>query len=391
MNYLMPKIIKDKDILMRVDFNVEINEKEEITDDYRIIRVLPTIKFLKENKAKRIVLISHLGQPTEKDYFKEEFSLKPVSLFLERLLKEKIYFITEKSLKEIKKKIENLNQGEIVLLENIRFFKEEEENDQNFAKELSSLGDIYINEAFAVSHRKSASLVGIVNYLPAYAGLLLKEEIERLNEFLEKSEKVVLVLGGKKIEDKLPLIERFLNTAKYILLGGAIANTFLKSWGFEVGKSLIEEKMLEKARKLGSQKAELILPGDLLVLDKNNLKKIRDFTAIQTSDIILDIGKVAADFYKKTIKENSFVIFNGPMGKVEDERFLEGTLKIFEGIFENKSGKIIVGGGDTLKSLKIIKPEYKIQNTKSIFYSTGGGAMLKYLAGEKLPALEVLN
>lgn len=387
---LTPEIVRQKNILMRVDFNVEINEKKEITDDFRIQRTLPTIKFLKENGAKRIVLISHLGQPKKEEFFTKEFSLEPIVYYLQNKLKEPVYFISLKNYKEIKNAIEKFKNGEVVLLENIRFFKEEEGNDEEFAKEMAKWGDIFINEAFSVCHRHTASLVKITEFLPSYKGFLLEEEVKSLNEYLEtKSNSLVLILGGAKIEDKLPLIEKFLDRAKYILLGGVMANTFLKGWGFEVGKSVIEEKMVEKVKNFGSKKAELILPGDLYVLDKNGNKKIRDFTAIQPNDIILDIGKVAGDFYKKIVREAEMVFFNGPMGKIEDNKFQEGTLRIFEGIIENKSGKAIIGGGDTLKSLKILNFKYPLPD--SVFLSTGGGAMLKYLAGEKLPALEVLD
>lgn len=386
---LTNEVVKNKKVLMRVDFNVDIDEKGNIVDDFRIVKILPTIKFLKENNVKRIVLISHLDQPKEEDFFTKKFSLSPVAKYLEISLKEPVYFLALSDYKEIKKELKKFENGEIVLLENIRFFKEEEENNEEFLKEMSLWGDIYINEAFSVSHRNSASLVSIVNFLPPYPGFLFEEEIENLKKFKEAdSSNLVLVLGGAKISDKLPLIEKYLDKAKYILLGGAIANTFLKSWGFKVGKSLIENEMIEKAKNLGSKKAELILPGDLIVLDKDGRIRTRDFSMVKNQDTILDIGEVAADFYKKILKEAELIVFNGPMGKVEDVRFQKGTLKIFEGIFENKVGKAVIGGGDTLKCFKILDKKFKIPN--SVFLSTGGGAMLKYLANEKLPALEAL-
>ena len=390
MNYLTSEVVQNKRVLMRVDFNIDLDEEGNVVDDFRIQRTIPTINFLKENKAKRIVLISHLGEPKEEDYFNEKFSLKPIFNYLKKTLKEEIYFLSIRDYKEIKKEVEKFENGEIILLENIRFYKEEEKNDEDFAKSLASFSDIYINEAFSVSHRQNASLCAITKFLPSYLGFLFKEEIEKLNKIRENYKSpFVVILGGAKIKDKLPLIEKFIDKADYLLIGGAILNTILKAWDFEIGNSFYEKEMLEKAKNLGSKKAELILAGDLLVLDKKNSVQIRNLGEIKTTDKILDIGPIALKTYKEIIKKAKTILFNGPLGKIEDERFQKGTIEIIKAIIDNNKAQAVIGGGDTLKGFKILNSKFQIPN--SVFLSTGGGAMIKYLAQEKLPALECLK
>jgi len=392
MKHLTPQIIKGKRVLMRVDFNVDVDEKGKVIDDFRIQRTLPTIRFLKEESAEKIILISHLGQPEKNDFWTEKFTLKPIADYLEKILKEKIYFCSLKDFKEIKEVIDKSEKGAIWLLENIRYHEGENTNDKNLAQQLFQLGDIYINEAFSVSHREAASLCAITEFLPSYPGLLFQEEIEHLNKIIKNSEPpTVMILGGAKMTDKIPVIEKFFNLANFILIGGAIANTILKSWNFEIGNSLFEEEMIEKAKNLGSDKAELILPGDFLVLTKKQQKNKRELGKIEKEDTILDIGPVAASTFQRIISQARTIFWNGPMGKIEDKRFEDGTKAIIEAILENKTAKIVIGGGDTLMAFKILKPEYKIQNTEYRFFSTGGGAMLKYLAGENLPALRALE
>jgi len=390
MKHLTPQIIKGKRVLMRVDFNVDVDEKGNVIDDFRILRVLPTIKFLKEEGAEKIILISHLGQPEKNDFWTEKFTLRPIADYLEKILKEKIYFCSLKDFKETKATIDKSEKGAIWLLENIRYHEGENTNDENFAKQLSQLGDIYINEAFSVSHRQAASLCAITEFLPSYPGLLFQEEIEHLNKIIKNSEPpTVMILGGAKMTDKIPVIEKFFNLANFILIGGAIANTILKSWNFEIGNSLFEEEMIEKAKNLGSDKAELILPGDFLVLTKKQQKNKRELGKIEKEDTILDIGPVAASTFQRIISQARTIFWNGPMGKIEDQRFQEGTKEILEAIIQNKEAKTVIGGGDTLESFKI--PNSKFQIPNSVFLSTGGGAMLKYLAGENLPALRALE
>ena len=389
MNHLSPSVVKNKNILVRVDFNVEIN-KGEISDDFRIRRSLKTIEFLKENRAKRIILISHFGQPTGKDFFKKDFSLEPVAQYLEKILKTPVYFVSFRNLEELKEKIKEFKNGELILLENIRFFKEEEENNKKFARELSKLGDVYINDAFSVSHRQSATICAITEFLPSYPGLLLEEETAKLKKIIDNPQKpLVVILGGSKIEDKLPLLGSFSEIADYILVGGAIANTILKAFGFEIGDSLFSPSMIEKIKVINFKKSELILPGDLKVLTKEGKVEIRDISVVKKTDKILDIGPVAAKSYKQFIDKARTIFFNGPMGKVEDRRFREGTREILEGILNNKISNSVIGGGDTLKTLKLLKIKEPFQ--ENIFFSTGGGAMLNFLAGQKLKGLVALN
>ncbi|NCO44820.1 phosphoglycerate kinase, partial [Candidatus Wolfebacteria bacterium] len=245
---------------------------------------------------------------------------------------------------------------------------------------------------FSVSHREVASICAITEFLPSYPGFLFGEEIEHLDNIITNPESpVVIILGGAKVEDKLLLIEAFSSKADWILIGGVMANTILKAWNFEIGDSLYEEKMIEKAKILGSQKAELMLPGDFFVLTQNQQKKSRELGQVKKGDNILDIGPVAAYTFGKIIQKAATIFWNGPMGKIEDKRFEDGTKAIIEAILENKTAKIVIGGGDTLMAFKILKPEYKIQNTEYRFFSTGGGAMLKYLTGKSLPGLKALS
>jgi phosphoglycerate kinase len=396
MENLTPEIVKNKRVLMRVDFNVDIDETGKIIDDFRIQRTLPTIKFLKEESAEKIILISHLGQPEKNAFWTEKFTLKPIADYLEKILKEKISFCSLKNFQEIKETIAKSEKGAIWLLENIRYHEAEEKNDKDFAHELSQLGDIYINEAFSVSHREVASLCAITKFLPSYPGFLLEDEIKHLNNIIiNPKPPLVIILGGTKVEDKLPLIDIFSLKAHWLLIGGVIANTILKAWKFEIGSSLYEEKIIEKAKNLGSKTAELILPGDFFVLDKKQQKKNRELGQVEKGDNILDIGPIAASTFRDIVKKAQTIFWNGPVGKIEDQRFQEGTKEILEAVIQNKEAKTVIGGGDTLKSLKILNSKFLLvqadQIPDSIFLSTGGGAMLQYLAGQTLPGLKALE
>jgi len=377
MKVVTSSAVKNKKVLMRVDFNVVFDKQGNIVDDFRIIKVLPTIKFLKDNNSKKIILISHLGRPLMHN---KELSLKPIADYLERLLGQKIYFLTTDIGPELKKEIDALPQCSIVLLENIRFYPEEEENNHNFAQELSQLGDVFINEAFSVSHRKAASIFAITKFLPSYIGLLFQAETKALDSIKNiTSDRLVVILGGAKIKDKLPIINYFLNKAKFILVGGAIANTIIKSWDFEVGNSLVEPEMVSEAKNLGSQKAELVIPGDYEVLTNKNQVVTRNLGEIIKTDTILDIGPIATKTFEKIISRAEIIFWSGPLGKIEDNRFRKGTKGVIDAILNNRKAQIVIGGGDTLMSIKLLKPEYSLDNTPSRFFSTGGGAMLEYL------------
>lgn len=383
--------ISGQSILMRVDFNIPV-KNGKVLDDFRIQRVLPTIQFLRDKKAKKIILVSHLGQPDVKDRGKLEFSLAPIASHLEKLIGENVYFITTLIGKELKEEIENLPDGSVILLENIRFYKEEYENDKSFAKELAKIADIFVNEAFSVCHRKTASLCAITEFLPSFMGILFEEELINLNKVIEEPQHpLVVILGGAKTKDKISVIERFKDKADSILLGGVMANTFLKANDFAIGKSLYDKTVLVQAKNLYTGKIELILPGDFVVLDKNNQKQVKELGKIAKDDKILDIGPIASNTFSKVISKAKTVFFNGPMGKFEDEGFSDGTNEIINAIIKNKTAFSVIGGGETLLAFKILQPEYKIQNTECSFFSTGGGAMLKYLAGESLPGLLALS
>jgi len=379
MKVVTSSAVKNKRVLMRVDFNVAFDKQGNIVDDFRIIKVLPTIKFLKDNNSEKIILISHLGRPQSDN--KEQFSLKPVAKYLEQLLGQKIYFLTTDIGPELKKEIDVLPDRSIVFLENIRFYPEEEENSHSFAQELSQLGNVFINEAFSVSHRKAASISAITEFLPSYIGLLFQAETKALDNIKNiVSDRLVIILGGAKIKDKLPIINYFLDKAKFILVGGAIANTIIKSWDFEVGNSLVEPEMIAEAKNLGSQKAELVIPGDYEVLTDKNQVIIRNLGEITKTDTILDIGPGATKTFEKIINEAEIIFWSGPLGKIEDNRFRKGTKGVIDAILSNDKAQTVIGGGDTLMSIKLLKPKYSLENTPSRFFSTGGGAMLEYLA-----------
>jgi len=305
-------------------------------------------------------------------------------------LGEKIYFITTLIGKELKKEVKKLPNGSIILLENIRFYKGEKENDKNFAKELSEIADCFINEAFSVCHRETASLCAITEFLPSYSGILLEEELTNLDKIVQRLQHpLVVVLGGAKIKDKISVIERFKDKADYILLGGLMANTILKANGFSIGESLYDKDAFVEAEKMSVGKAELVFPTDFKVLNKDNQIEVKELKNIAKDDKIFDIGPTTCETFSKIISKAKIVFFNGPMGKFEQEGFSDGTNKITNAIIQNKLAFSIIGGGETVTSFRSFDPEF--QASGSVFLSTGGGATLKYLAGESLPGLIALN
>jgi phosphoglycerate kinase len=421
--------IKDKNVLVRVDFNVDF-VKGKILDKYRILSVKKTLNFLKP--AKRVILISHFGDPTRTyaDFTRlpaglpcrqtvkagthaenKKYSLKRILPSVEKLLKIKIGFLKDLNSKPKEK---------FNLLENIRLFKGEKECNLNFAKKLSFLGEVFIFEAFSVAHRKHASVYLLPKILPTYYGFNFEKEINLLNKVLEtrthadftqtnadnirtriytdksgynlptqinvykkyprksvlhQRQSVVLVLGGAKISTKIPLIKKFLNKAGLIILGGGLANTFLKAKGFETGQSLIEEDVLEEIKKFYSPK--ILTPFDFYVLNKNKIFH-RFLGEIKKEDRIYDLGEESLEVFFKELKKAKIIVFNGPFGFVEDQRFEKGTFKLIKFLSQLKNKFVLVGGGDTLAFLE------KKKLLKKFKISTGGGAMLYYLAEERL-------
>lgn len=380
------KNLSGEKVFLRVDFNVPF-EKNKIKDDYKITAALPTIRFLLRYKCK-IILASHLGDPGGKK--EKNLSLKPVVNYLGKILGRKIEFVANYPGASAEKTIAKMKEGGIVMLENLRFHKGEEADDKNFARSLSELADIYINNAFAVCHRAHASVSAIKRYLPAYAGLLLEEEVNNLNKVLHPAKPLVVIIGGAKIATKTPLVKNFIKKARHILIGGAIANDFLKSLGFGVGKSLVsKDKELLKAIKQLYQRAgnkKIILPLDVLVSAKpGGQPELRGVSRVGKNEIILDIGPKTVSFYAHFIKQANTLVWSGPMGMFEKESFKHGTLMIARLIASRSTGRAFgaVGGGETIEALKQTKMFHHVD-----WVSTGGGAMLDYLSGRKLPGLK---
>lgn len=347
------KNLKNKKVLVRVDFNVLV-ENDKVVDDFRLRQSLKSINFLVKKKA-QVILITHLGKDGSD-------SLEPI--------KKHFY------------KISKLSQKQVSFFENIRKFKGEEKNDLKFAKELAVMGDIFVNEAFSVCHRQHASIVGLPKYLPSYAGFNLEAEINNLNKVFKKTKHPFLfILGGAKFSTKLPLVQKYLKKTDEIVIGGALANNFLKDKNFEIGKSLIEDFEIPKF-VLNSKK--IFLAHDFLISDKNVLvyKKIEN---IQKEDSILDIGPSAIKEIIFKIKKAKMILWNGPLGKYE-EKGDQGTKKILKAVLASKA-EIVIGGGDIVTVLSSLK--YK--KNKNLFISTGGGATLEYLAQGNLPGIKALG
>ncbi|HDH31219.1 MAG TPA: phosphoglycerate kinase [Candidatus Wolfebacteria bacterium] len=391
---LKNKNLSNKTCILRVDFNISLTNTDHTqtnTENFRISPrsvsvnprisgVLSTIKFLTSRGAK-VVILSHRGRPltnlkTKKlkdpKLFKKEFSLKFAADFLNKKLKKKITFVNNFNFAAIKRKIDKSPIGSIFLLENLRFLPGEKKNDVKLAKKLASLGDFYVNDAFGVCHRNNASVVGITRFIPSYAGLLLESEIKNLNKLNKNPRKpLVVIIGGIKISDKIGLIKNFQKKTDYFLTGGGISNTMVAAEGLPIGDSLYEPKMLLFAKQLlKSCSKKIILPDDVIV-DKRR---------------ILDIGPQTIEKYKKIIKKAKTIIWNGPLGNIEDPKFLNGSKEIAKAILESNAFSVI-GGGETVGLLKAKNSKPK----KNIFISTGGGAMLEYLAGKKLPGIVALE
>ena len=384
--------IKDKKIILRLDLNVPIKNKV-IKDDTRIALCLPFINRLIDKKAK-VIIISHLGRPKGIDV--PELSLIPVYKYLKNILRTNVYFFKGTFNDETNEKFSHLKGGEVILLENIRFFKEETENDQSFSKKLGSLGDIYINDAFSCSHRKQASVHNITKFVKkSYAGPLFKKEVTAINLVIaNKKEPVTCIIGGSKISTKINVITSLIKKINNLIIVGAMANNFFVYKNFKVGKSLIEENTKEiiediyKKAKLNN--CEILIPEDCMVgIDFNGTGKNKNLDEVLDDEIILDIGNNTIKNIQKKINESQTVLWNGPAGYFENENFSIGTLSIAENISKNtieKSLISVLGGGDTLAAVNKSNNELSFSHL-----STAGGAFLEYLEGKDLPGISVLK
>lgn len=380
--------ISKKRVLLRVDFNVPLNEKSEIESLYRVKASLETIKFLLKEKAK-VILISHLGSPQElslKD--RKKLSLRILKNPLEKMLGKKIYFIEDCIGKKVEKTIEKMKEGEVLLLENVRFYKEEEENDENFAKSLANLGDVYINDAFSVSHRKHASIVSLPKFLPHGIGKLFQKEIENLEKIFEKRP-ILVIIGGIKTTSKIKFISGILDKVDFVLLGGKIAEEIMKGKGILIGRKEPDPEIIEISKKLNLTDTKIHPPLDVKVSLSPlelNYQRITSLGNIRKEEEIYDIGPETIEFFSPFIEKAKTIVFAGPLGYFEKEEFSEGTRKIVEKIGKNKEAFKVAGGGETILALE----KYHLLENFD-FISTGGGAILDFLSGEKLPALEALE
>ena len=369
---------KNKRVLMRVDFNVPLEGKEKIA---KIKAAIPTLKYLIKQKSK-IILISHLNRPKGKII--EELRLDSVAKKLEKLLRKGVRKLDSIIDKKVEQVVEKMKPGEIIMLENIRFYPEEEKNSPKFAKELSKLGDVFINEAFAVSHRKHASIISITKYLPSVAGPLFQQEIKELNKILQKPERpLVVVIGGAKVATKIKVIEKFLKRADKLIIAGALPNTIFAARDINVGQSFVEKDMFKVVEKLDLESPKLQLPVDFVC--QNSEIVVRGINAVKENESILDMGPKTIKLFLESIKNAKTIVWNGPLGVVEKKPFDRTSEILAKAIVQSKAYSI-VGGGDTAAFIKKLGLEKKFN-----YVSTGGGAMLEYLANETLPGIEALN
>ncbi len=392
---LNKKSVRDVDlggkrVIMRVDFNVPLDKEGNITDDTRIRAALPTISYILEQSTK-LIIMSHLGRP--KGQVKEELRLTPVGKRLSELLGKEVICTRDCIGEETEKLISGMQNGDVVLLENVRFHKEEEENDPDFAKSLSAYADIYVNDAFGTAHRAHASTEGIAHSLPAVAGFLMEKEINFLGKLLyQPEEPYIAIIGGAKVSTKIGILEKLLEKVSTLIIGGGMCYTFLKAKGFEIGNSLVETEKVNLAfeliKKADEKNVNLMLPYDHIVtnrVEEGSKTKTVDTNAISPQMIGVDIGPKTIRAYKKEIKRARTVLWNGPMGVFEIDRFARGTNQIVKAL-ASSSATTVVGGGDSVAAVNKLGVAQKIDHI-----STGGGASLEFLEGRALPGIEALQ
>ena len=382
--------VAGKKVLVRVDFNVPLNDKGEITDDTRITASLPTIQYLLEQKA-AVILMAHLGRP--KGQVKPELSLAPVAKHLGKLLGKKILFAPDCVGEAAQAAASKLKPGHILLLENLRFHKEEEKNDMEFAEKLASLADLYVNDGFGVSHRAHASVEGVTHFLPAAAGFLLEREIQYVGQAVTNPlHPFVAIIGGAKVSDKIGVISNLLDKVDTLLIGGGMANTFLAAQGYKMGKSLVEEDKLDLAKELLAKakknKVNMLLPTDLVMAaafapDAEHVtEKVKN---LNQAYMALDIGAETSKVYAEALADAKMIVWNGPMGVFEMDAFCKGTEAVAKAVAKSRATSI-VGGGDSVAAIE------KLGLAKRITHiSTGGGASLEYLEGKVLPGVAALD
>jgi len=384
MKFLRDFSFENKRTLVRADFNISLKDGQ-IVSDFRIGAVLPTIKHLIQEKAK-VILLSHFGRPKDSE---EQYSLEVVSQRLSKLLGQEVGFLNDCIGSEIEKKVKDLKPGQVTLLENLRYYDQEKENDPEFAKKLAQLGEIYVNDAFGVIHRAHASIVGLPEYLPSCAGMLLEKEIKNLSKVLDKPEHpLTVIIGGIKISTKIEVIKEFLEKVDHLILAGALANTIISAKGIAIGKSIVEEKMVEEVKRLNLTNTKLHIPVDVVVSNDPSGKsssRIAPTGNIEKEEMILDSGPDTNYLFENIISQSKMIVWNGPMGLFEVEEFASGSRAIAEAIARSK-GFSLVGGGETITLLEQLNLLDKIDHV-----STGGGAMLKFLAREKLSGIEALK
>ena len=382
--------LKGKKVLVRCDFNVPLDENQNITDNTRIVAALPTIKYLLENNCS-VVLCSHLGRP--KGEVKPEFSLKPVAKELSRLLDKEVIMAKDVVGEDATSKAKALQPGQILLLENVRFHREETDNDPEFSKKLASMAEIFVNDAFGAAHRAHSSTVGVASYLPAVSGLLIEKELQFLGNALNNPERpFVAILGGAKVSDKIGVIDSLLEKVDTLMIGGGMAYTFFKAQGYEVGNSICEVDKLDLAKEAMAKAKErgvkLMLPVDTKVgkeFKPDTESKTVAWTEIPEGWEGFDIGAKSIEMFTEEIKKAKTVVWNGPLGLFEFDQFAIGTNAIAKTLSEINATTII-GGGDSAAAVKKAGLQDKMTHI-----STGGGASLEFLEGKKLPGIECLQ
>ncbi|MHB1652391.1 MAG: phosphoglycerate kinase [Desulfitobacteriaceae bacterium] len=381
--------VKNKRVLVRADFNVPLGGDGQITDDTRIRAALPTLEYL-VHEGSKVILASHFGRPKGQRNMK--YSLQPVAARLSELLGQEVPLAPDCVGEATKEMVAKLQPGQVLLLENVRFHPEEEKNDPVFAKELASLADIFVNDAFGTAHRAHASTEGVAHYIPAVAGLLMQKEVEIMGKALENPERpFVAIIGGAKVSDKIGVIENLLNKVDRLIIGGGMANTFLKAQGYSMGKSLLEEEKVELAGQLLTKAKDrgvrLELPDDVVVatgLAEGVSSRVVLVTGISEDEMALDIGPESAEKFASFLADAKTIVWNGPLGVFENPSFAQGTERIAQAVAASHA-TTIVGGGDSVAAVEKMGVADQITHI-----STGGGASLEFLEGKILPGVAAL-